>query len=83
MRRAPALREAVLGRLRALGQHAGPPDGVPCDAWKKHLASLCAAGIIRRFVWEIDGEKFEAKLVSDLWPTHMKPPPLYVAGPRW
>jgi hypothetical protein len=84
MRRAPALREAVLGRLRALGQHAGPPDHVPFDVWKKHLAALCRDGVIRKFAWEIDGERFEAKLVGDSpCPNNGKPLPLYVAGVRW
>jgi hypothetical protein len=83
MRRTPALREAVLGRLRALGQHAGPPEGMAFDAWKKQLAALSAAGVIRRFSWETDGEKFEATMVAGWWPEGRKPLPLYVAGPRW
>jgi hypothetical protein len=77
------LREAVRLRLRTLGQHAGPPEGVSLDAWRKHLAALCAAGVIRRFAWEIDGEKFEAAMVAGWWPEGRKPLPLYVAGPRW
>ncbi len=83
MRRASALREAVLSRLRALGQHAGPPERMAFDAWKKQLAELCSAGVIRRFTWEIDGERFAAIMVAGWWPEGHKPLPLYVEGPRW
>jgi hypothetical protein len=83
MPRPPTLCEAVRSRLRTLGQQAGPPDGVSFDAWRKALAKLCSDGVIRRFSWEIEGERFEAFMLTTWWPAGWKPLPLYVAGPRW